>query len=150
VSKEDEENSLKGKRILICEDNNLNLQIETKLLERKEMIVECAENGQIGLEKFSNNPENYFDAILMDVRMPVMGGIDATKAIRALKKSDASTIPIIAMTANAFDEDVKASKEAGMNAHLQKPIDVQLLYKVLYKYTGGGTTRFFHSKITQK
>ncbi|SDX30700.1 extracellular solute-binding protein, family 3 [Eubacterium barkeri] len=122
---------LAGKRILLCEDHPLNAQIATKLLEKKGMIVERAENGQAAIELFAKSESGYYDAILMDIRMPVMDGISATKAIRELERSDAKRIPIIAMTANAFDEDVKKSLDAGMNAHLGKPIDPKRMYQTL-------------------
>lgn len=125
---------LKGKKILICEDQPLNIQIAQRLLERKAMFVEVAENGQIALEKFSASPIGTFDAILMDIRMPVMDGLGASHAIRALQRSDAEQIPIIAMTANAFAEDIQKSREAGMNEHLSKPIEPKKLYSTLAKY----------------
>ncbi len=96
---------------------------------------EVAENGQIALERFKNSKEGEFSAILMDVQMPVMNGYDATRAIRGLQRSDARTIPIIAMTANAFAEDEKEALDAGMDVHLSKPIDVELLKKVIKEYT---------------
>jgi CheY-like chemotaxis protein len=94
-------------------------------------IVDTAENGQVCIEKFTASPTNYYDAILMDIRMPVMNGIEATKAIRALDREDAKLIPIIAMSANAFEEDVKRSLDSGMNAHLSKPVDPRKMYKTL-------------------
>ena len=95
------------------------------------VAAERAENGQIAVEMFSQHEENYYDAVLMDVRMPVLDGLGATKAIRALPRPDAQRIPIIAMTANAFDEDVQRSLQAGMNAHLSKPIEPERLYETL-------------------
>ncbi|MDD3164361.1 MAG: response regulator [Oscillospiraceae bacterium] len=124
---------LLGKRILLCEDHPLNKQIAVKLLEKQGMLVEHAANGQLGVERFAGTPEGYYDGILMDIRMPVMDGLEATKAIRALPRADSKTIPIIAMTANAFDEDIKVSFAAGMNAHLSKPINPQALYHCLEK-----------------
>ncbi|MEG2053646.1 MAG: response regulator, partial [Oscillospiraceae bacterium] len=97
-------------------------------------VVEVAENGLSALEKFSNSPVGYYSAILMDIRMPIMDGLQATKNIRLWNKADAKTIPIIAMTANAFDEDLQRSKKAGMNAHLAKPIEPQLLFQTLYDF----------------
>ena len=96
---------------------------------------EPAANGKIGVEMFENSRPGYFDAILMDVQMPVMNGYDATRAIRAGKHPLAKSIPIVAMTANAFDEDVKNALEAGMNAHIAKPIDMNLLKKVIVELT---------------
>ena len=96
---------------------------------------EIVENGREAVERFKNAAPGEFDAILMDVQMPVMNGYDATKAIRALERKDAKEIPIIAMTANAFAEDEKEALDAGMNVHLAKPIDMELLKKVLTQYT---------------
>ncbi len=123
--------ALEGKDILLCEDHPLNQQITVKLLEKKGAHVEVAANGEIGVKRFSTAPAGYYDAILMDIRMPVMDGLTATRAIRHLERSDAKTIPIIAMTANAFEEDVRESHGAGMNAHLSKPINPQALYHCL-------------------
>ena len=128
---------LAGKRILLCEDHPLNTKIAIKLLEGKEMLVEHAENGQIAVDMFSRSKPNYYDAILMDVRMPVMDGLEAARAIRALDKEDAKTIPIIAMTANAFEEDVKACLEAGMNDHIAKPLDTEKMYLTIEKQLEG-------------
>ncbi|MDD3338663.1 MAG: ATP-binding protein, partial [Lachnospiraceae bacterium] len=122
---------LSGKRVLLCEDHPLNTQIATKLLEKKGMVIEHAENGQVALDFFSQAEPNYYDAVLMDIRMPIMDGITATKAIRALDRMDAKTVPIIAMTANAFEEDVKKSLDSGMNAHIAKPIDPIRLFQTL-------------------
>ena len=122
---------LRGKKVLLCEDNILNQQIAVALLKNKDIVVEVAENGQVGVNKFTTSTENEFNAILMDVRMPVMDGFEATKAIRALKRADAQTIPIIAMTADIFPEDIKKCLAAGMNNHLGKPIDTKLLYQTL-------------------
>ncbi|WP_195269836.1 response regulator [Eubacterium sp. 1001713B170207_170306_E7] len=120
--------------VLLCEDNALNTEIAVYLLEEAGMTVECAGNGQIGLEKFESAAPGAYDAILMDISMPVMDGLQATRAIRSLKHPDAGTIPIIAMTANAYDEDKKKSLDAGMNAHLSKPIEPAVLYKMLRQY----------------
>lgn len=122
---------LAGKRILLCEDHPLNVQIATRLLEKKGARVTCAENGLRGVELFRTGEPYYFDAILMDIRMPVMDGLEATREIRAMEREDAREIPILAMTANAFAEDMEKSKAAGMNAHLAKPIKPQRLYEVL-------------------
>ena len=125
---------LSGKNILLCEDHPLNTKITVKLLEKVGCKVETAENGKIGLEMFEEKPSGYYDLILMDIRMPEMDGLTATRNIRALGKDDSRTIPIIAMTANAFDEDVRASKAAGLNEHLAKLVDTILLYDVLQKF----------------
>lgn len=125
---------LKGKRILLAEDHPLNAMIAAKLLEKEGMTVMQASNGKEAIDKFNSLGEHCFDAILMDIRMPIMNGLDATRAIRALDRSDAKTVPIIAMTANAFDSDVHESLAAGMNAHLSKPIDPNKLYETLAQF----------------
>ena len=122
---------LKGRRILLCEDNELNIEIATKLLEKAGCTVEVAENGQICVEKFAASPVGAYELILMDIRMPVMDGLMATKKIRLLERSDARQIPIIAMSADAFAEDVQRSHDAGMNAHLTKPVDPAVFYRVI-------------------
>ena len=122
---------LTGKRILVAEDVSINADIMKMLLEKSGIEAQIAENGSIALEMFSKSEENYYDAILMDVRMPVMDGLEATSRIRQLERKDATKIPIIALTANAFDEDVQRSLQAGMNAHLSKPVDPDTLFKTL-------------------
>ncbi|MBR6172444.1 MAG: response regulator [Eubacterium sp.] len=126
-----EESNLEGKKILIVEDLPENAEIVADLLELEGMETEHAENGQVALEMFRNQDAGYYDAILMDLRMPVMDGLTATREIRALTRPDAKTIPIIGLTANAFDSDIKASLSAGMNVHLAKPTDADLLYLTL-------------------
>ncbi|MEG2349858.1 MAG: ATP-binding protein, partial [Hungatella sp.] len=121
----------RGKRILLVEDHQLNVIVAKKLLEFKHASVEVAENGEIGLAMFTEAPEHTYDAILMDIRMPVMDGLTAAACIRNLDCTWAKTVPIVAMSANAFDEDVMKSKNAGMDAHLGKPIDSELLYHTL-------------------
>ena len=123
-----------GRRILIAEDNAINAEIARNLLEMKGCVVDTAANGAEAVESFAAAPVGRFDAILMDVRMPVMDGLDAARAIRAMRKADAKTVPIFAMTANAFQEDVNMSLEAGMNAHLTKPIEPQKLYDTLKRH----------------
>jgi CheY-like chemotaxis protein/two-component sensor histidine kinase len=125
---------LQGKRILLCEDHPLNREITTRLLQRQGVVVESAANGELGVEMFTRANQGYYDLILMDVRMPVLDGIAATKKIRALPRADAHKIPIVAMTANAYEQDTQACYDAGMNDHLLKPVDVQLLYGMLQKY----------------
>ena len=125
---------LSGKRILIAEDVEQNAEILADLLDLEGMVSEHASNGKMALDMFNEKPANYYDAILMDVRMPIMDGLRATKEIRQLDKKDAETIPIIAMTANVFDEDVERSLQAGMNAHLSKPIEPNVLYETLAAY----------------
>jgi len=122
---------LAGRLVLVAEDMELNAEILMDLLDMEDIRSEHAENGQIAVEMFSEHPAGYYDAILMDVRMPVMDGLEATRAIRALNRPDAKRIPIIAMTANAFDEDVQQSLQAGMNAHLSKPVEPERLYETL-------------------
>ena len=109
----------------------MNQVLMKRLLHNKGAEVEIASDGKQGLEMFSASAEWEFDAILMDVRMPVMNGLEATEAIRALVREDAKAIPIFAMTANAYDEDREKSKKAGMNGHLIKPVDVKILYRTL-------------------
>jgi len=110
---------------------DVNANILMMLLEMEGIRSERAENGQVAVEMFSEHPAEYYDAILMDIRMPVMDGLEAARAIRALDRPDAKSIPIIAMTANAFDEDVQQSLQAGMNAHLSKPVEPEHLFKTL-------------------
>ena len=124
---------LTGRKILLAEDVDINAEIMETILSMREMQCDRAENGQIALDLFSQKPVGYYDAILMDVRMPVMNGLEAAAAIRSMDRIDAKTIPIIAMTANAFDEDVQNSLQAGMNAHLSKPVEVDHLYETLEK-----------------
>jgi len=123
----------RGKRLLVAEDNQLNAEIAKTLLENKNFEVEVVANGLKAIEQFIKMPAHYYDAILMDIRMPLMDGLQATTNIRHCDKEDAKTIPIIAMTANAFDEDVEKSKAFGMDAHLSKPIDPYLMYSTLYR-----------------
>ena len=122
---------LAGKRVLLAEDMEVNAQIMMEVLKMRDLQVELAVNGRKALEMFRDHPESYYDAILMDVRMPEMDGLEATAAIRKLERSDAKKIPIIALTANAFDEDVQRSLQVGMNAHLSKPINPDHLYQTL-------------------
>ena len=126
--------SLVGKRVLIVEDIDMNAEIVEDLLGLEDIITERAENGQIAVNMVSASPDHYYDAILMDIRMPVMDGIESARTIRALDRPDAKKIPIIALTANAYDEDKKRCIEAGMNAHMAKPTDANLLYASLKKY----------------
>ena len=128
---------LAGSIVLVVEDMELNAEILMDLLDMEDIRSEHAENGQIAVDMFSEHPAGYYDAILMDVRMPVMDGLEATRAIRALNRPDAKRIPIIAMTANAFDEDVQQSLQAGMNAHLSKPVEPERLYEMLSKMIQG-------------
>ena len=126
-----------GKRVLLVEDNQINTEVATMLLEAKGFAVDTAGNGLRALELFSKSQPGAYDAILMDIRMPVMDGLTAADGIRHLSNPDARTVPIIAMTANAFDDDVEKSRTAGMNAHLAKPIDARRLYQTLYDFIFG-------------
>ena len=124
---------LTGKRVLLAEDNELNWEIASELLSAEGLELEWVENGEICVSKFQQSPVGLYDAILMDIRMPVMGGYEATQVIRTLERPDRD-LPIIAMTADAFAEDVRRSLECGMNAHVAKPIDVQEVMRLLEKY----------------
>lgn len=126
--------SYAGHRALLVEDNFLNREIAKEILDMEGIISDEAENGRLALDMFSSSEEGYYDIILMDIRMPVMDGYAATEAIRALKRSDAKSVPIIAMTADAFMEDIQKSKAAGMDEHIAKPIDVEKLNKIFAKY----------------
>ena len=122
---------LKGRRVLLAEDVAVNAEIMMMVLAMREMEVDLAENGRIAVDLFEGHEPGYYDAILMDMRMPEMDGLEATKVIRASDHADAKTIPIIALTANAFDEDVQRSMQAGLNAHLSKPVEPEALFDTL-------------------
>ena len=130
------ENSIKGLHILLAEDNELNMEIAEFVLQNEGADVTKAWNGQEAVELFRNSKPGEFNVILMDIMMPVMNGYEATKMIRSLDREDAKEIPIIAMTANAFTEDRIRAKEAGMDEHVAKPVDVELLVKVIHKLVG--------------
>ncbi len=125
------ENEFSGKRLLLVEDNELNMEIAQELLREVGFSVETAQNGQIAVEMVRNSTAGYYDAILMDIQMPVMNGYQASREIRSLENKDLAEIPIIALTANAFDQDKKEALSSGMNAHIAKPIDVRVLYEIL-------------------
>ncbi len=129
-----EEGCLAGRHFLVAEDNEINAEILSEILHIEGATCEILENGKLAAECFERAQPGRFDAVLMDVQMPVMNGYEASKTIRASKRDDAKKIPIIAMTANAFTEDVKDAMDAGMNAHIAKPIDVDLLRKTLDQY----------------
>ena len=129
--KEKKRADLKGRRILLAEDMEANAEIMMDILSLEDVEADHAENGRIALELFKNSQPGLYSAILMDVRMPVMDGLESAAAIRALDRVDAKTIPIIALTANAFDEDVQRSLQAGMTAHLSKPVEPDHLYETL-------------------
>ncbi|MDD2980620.1 MAG: response regulator [Hespellia sp.] len=128
------EYNFEERRILLAEDHMLNVEVAKRLLESRHAKVEVAENGLRAIEMFAKSQLGYYDAILMDIRMPVMDGLTSAQSIRHLHNKDAASVPIIAMSANAFDEDVRKSKSAGMNAHLAKPIEPQILYATLEKF----------------
>lgn len=125
---------LDGKHFLVAEDNEINSEILLALLDGEGATCTVAENGSLAVELFSSSEPGTYDAILMDVQMPEMNGYDATRKIRSLSRPDASAIPIIAMTANAFAEDIKDALDAGMNDHIAKPIDMEIIKRVLSKY----------------
>ena len=127
------ERDLSGRHILVAEDNELNWEIASELLSEEGLVLDWAENGQTCVEMFQASPVGHYDAILMDVRMPIMGGYEATQVIRTLERED-KDLPIIAMTADAFAEDVKRSMDCGMNAHVAKPIDVREVMRLLDKF----------------
>ena len=122
---------LKHRRILLAEDVTVNAEIMVMVLSMREIQADHAENGRVAVEMFEEHEAGYYDAVLMDMRMPEMGGLEATRRIRAMNRPDAKSIPIIALTANAFDEDVQHSMQAGLNAHLSKPVDPDLLFETL-------------------
>lgn len=123
-----------GKRILLVEDNELNREIAVEIIGSTGVSIDTAVNGLDAVNIVSRSPEGFYQMILMDIQMPVMDGYEATRQIRSLKRSDISGMPIIAMTANAFSEDVTNALKAGMNYHLAKPIDISALMSVLGKY----------------
>lgn len=133
ISTDIKANFMKNKKILVVEDNDINAEIMTSFLELKDSVVTRVSNGKEGFEAFRDSPIDYFDLILMDIQMPIMNGLTATMQIRMLDRADAKQIPIIAMTANSFEEDIKEAYDAGMNEFITKPIDVNSLYETLDK-----------------
>jgi CheY-like chemotaxis protein len=119
------------KRLLLVEDNMVNMEIASMILTQAGFTVETAENGKIAVDMMTGSEPGYYDAVLMDIQMPVMDGYEATRIIRALPDSTLSQVPILAMTANAFKEDEEAAKEAGMQAHIAKPVDINAMMKTL-------------------
>lgn len=132
-----EDVNFRGFRCLLVDDNELNREIACEILKMTEIEVEMACNGKEAVEMFTDHPEGYYQLILMDIQMPVMNGHEASRAIRSSGKKDSASVPIVAMTANAYVEDVKAATDAGMNEHLAKPVNVKTLYKVMRKYIKG-------------
>ena len=126
-----EKADLRCRRVLLAEDVAINAEIMMMVLSMREIEAEHAENGRIAVEMFASHEEGYYDAVLMDMRMPEMDGLEATRRIRAMDRADAKTVPIIALTANAFDEDVQHSMQAGLNAHLSKPVEPDVLFETL-------------------
>ncbi len=126
--------SFPGKRILVVEDNDLNREIAYELLQETGAEIETASDGLEAVNKVSASPEGYYDFIIMDIQMPVMDGLEATRQIRLLDRQDTKDLPIVAMSANAFAEDVRLSLEAGMNEHIAKPIEIDRLYSVMGKW----------------
>lgn len=126
-----QETDLKGRRILLAEDVAINAEIMIMVLGMREITVDHAGNGRIAVDMYMAKEPGYYDAILMDMRMPVMNGLEAARAIRASGRADAESIPVIALTANAFDEDVQRSMQAGLNAHLSKPVEPEALFDTL-------------------
>ena len=120
-----------GRHVLVAEDVELNMEVAVKILERTGIEVSCAENGKKALEIYEQSPENYFDCIFLDINMPEMDGYEAVRAIRESGRKDASGVPVFAMTANAFAEDISAVMDAGMNGHIAKPIEIDILYETL-------------------
>ena len=125
---------LKGSKILLVEDNDLNREIAAAILEEMNVQVEEAENGKVAVEMIRSSTPGYYGMVLMDIQMPVMDGYEATRAIRALDRPDAGTLPIIAVSANAFEDDIVKFKEAGMNEHIAKPFNLEKLDEVIGKY----------------
>jgi CheY-like chemotaxis protein len=120
-----------GKRILLVEDNALNMEIGEELLKRVGVMVEKAVDGREAVDKVNAMPEEYYDLIFMDIQMPVMNGYEAAKQIRASKREDLRKIPIVAMSADAFADDVAHAREVGMNEHISKPVEISKLLKIL-------------------
>ena len=131
IFKEQSKVRLAGRRILLAEDVDINAEILKDMLELENIKVDRAENGKVAVELFERSTDGIYSAILMDVRMPLMDGLEAVGIIRSMERPDAQRIPIIALTANAFDEDVQLSMQAGMNAHLSKPVEADTLIRIL-------------------
>lgn len=126
--------SLAGLHVLLAEDNELNREIAVFLLEKEGMEITACENGAEAVKAFRESPQGYYDLILMDIMMPVMDGYEASRQIRSLPRRDAAVIPIFAMTANAFQDDIEKSHKSGMNEHLTKPLHTQVMLDTIRKY----------------
>lgn len=137
--RQEERCDLTGRRLLLAEDNELNREIAQELIGGSGAAIDCAEDGKQAVELFAASPAGRYDAILMDIQMPVMNGLDAARAIRRLDRPDAAGVPIIAMTANAFVEDVRNSLDAGMNAHISKPLDMEKVFATIEELLGRRT-----------
>jgi CheY-like chemotaxis protein len=122
------------KRVLLVEDNELNMEIAEELLAQVGLSVDTAVNGRLAVERVCEMPEHYYDLVFMDIQMPEMNGYEAATAIRAQDREDLKTVPIVAMTADAFTDDVKHAKQAGMNDHIAKPVEIKKLVKALEKW----------------
>ena len=133
----DKQDICSGRRVLLCEDNMMNQEIAKTMLSQRHMEVETAADGQMAVEMFTFSAEWHYDVILMDIRMPIMDGYGATSKIRKLERRDAKTIPIIAMTADAFAADIKKCIDAGMNGHIAKPIDQDKMFKTIAGFLVG-------------
>ena len=128
---EELESSFKSRRLLLVEDNDFNMEIETELLLEAGFTVDTAVNGSIAVDKVKNSRPGDYEVILMDIQMPVMDGYEAARQIRRLENEEVASIPIIALSANTFDEDRKKSMESGMNAHVAKPVDIPVLTEII-------------------
>lgn len=137
-AKASDEALLAGKRVLLCEDNALNAEIAETLLKDRRLLVDTAENGKIGVERFLSSPPGYYGAVLMDLQMPVMSGQEAARAIRALARADAQTVPILALSADVFEETMREAGDAGMNDFIIKPIAPQKLFETLLRWLAAG------------
>ena len=141
AGEERKEISFEGRRVLVVEDNELNAEIAQCLLEERGFEVDCVYNGAQAVEQIRTTTPGTYDVILMDIMMPVMDGLEAARTIRGMEREDCHTIPIIAMSANAFDDDLKKSVRCGMNGHLSKPVEVDKLYETLYEVIDNGHHR---------
>lgn len=126
--------NFQGEHVLVVEDNEINLEIVKTLLEEHNLVVEAAQNGLEAVKKFENSAPYWYQLVLMDIRMPVMDGFTATKKIRSLKRPDSLSVPIVALSANALQEDIKYAEDVGMTAYLTKPIELEVLHRKLKEY----------------